>query len=65
MNYRFNSINTHWQYSVRGGGGRQYDPPVRAGHHGHPHLSALALLQAHRSARRSRTQGTCNIRLYS
>lgn len=58
---RSHSVNADGQHGVRGGGRRQHDPPVGARHHGHAHLSALALLQAHRRAGRGRAQGIINI----
>ena len=42
---------------VAGGGWRFNDPPVRARHHGHPHLPSLTVIPANRRPRWRRTQG--------
>lgn len=54
---RGNCVHTDRQHSVRSRRRGLHDPPQRAGHHGHPHLPTLALLQAHRGARWSGAHG--------
>ena len=40
-------VHPHGEHGVRGGGGGEHGPPLRAHHHGHPHLPTLPLLQVH------------------
>ncbi|XP_058160611.1 NAD kinase isoform X2 [Dasypus novemcinctus] len=48
---RRDRVHPDGQHGVRGRGRGLHDPPQRARHHAHPHLPALAVLQAHRGPR--------------
>lgn len=55
---RRDSVHAYRQHGIRSGSRSFHDPSQRPGHHDHPHLPPLALLQADRGARRGGPQGT-------
>lgn len=54
---RCDSFYAYRKYSICSGSGSFHDPSQRPGHHDHPHLPTLALLQTHRGACRRGAQG--------
>lgn len=60
LSSRCDSVHTYRQHSICSSSRSLDDPPQRTGHHGHPHLPALALLQAYCRACWGRAHGNVN-----